>query len=160
MVGKGFLFQVVLSPMTQSTPKLWWVLNLVILVWWLGVRLMNLHTPGWQNTFAQFHIPPSFTGKASTLSYFPLLPGCEDYSFWGQAVDNISQDLDFCQNWMDSLIRLIPFLLQSLQAFCAWLVWFLIILDHSLLLASNLINYGTRLDLYFCLCPRQVNVSF
>ena len=40
--------------------------------------------------------------------------------------------------------------------FYAWLVPFLIPLDCSQLLASNLINYGTRLELCFCLFHRQV----
>ena len=30
---------------------------------------------------AQSHIYPGFMGKMSTLTYFPLEPGCEDYSF-------------------------------------------------------------------------------
>ena len=41
IVGRGLLFQVVLHPMTQLTPNLWWALNLVILVWWLAVRLIK-----------------------------------------------------------------------------------------------------------------------
>ena len=35
-------------------------------------------------------------------------------------------------------------------------VLFLIILDPKLLITSNLINYVVRVELYFCLCPRQV----
>ena len=47
MVWRGLLFQVVLDLMTLSTANLSWRLNLVILVWWSGIRLMNLCTPGW-----------------------------------------------------------------------------------------------------------------
>ena len=48
------------------------------------------------------------------------------------------------KNWMHPLMRLIA-CLQSVHGFSASLVPFLIILDHSLLLASNLVNYGARL---------------
>ena len=48
MTGRGLLFQFLFFPVTQSTPNLWWALNLAILVWWLGIRLMNLLKPGWQ----------------------------------------------------------------------------------------------------------------
>ena len=41
-----FFFEVVLHLMSQLTLNLWWELNLVILVWWFGVRLMNLLTSG------------------------------------------------------------------------------------------------------------------
>ena len=37
-------------------------------------------------------------------------------------------------------MRLMAYLLQSLQAFCAHLILILIHVDHSMLLASNLIN--------------------
>ena len=37
---------------------------------------------------AQSHIYPCFTGKLSTLTHFPFKPGCEDYSFLDQAVEN------------------------------------------------------------------------
>ena len=32
------------------------------------------------------HIYPGFTGKVSSLTHFPLEPGCEDYAFLDQAV--------------------------------------------------------------------------
>ena len=47
--GKGLLFQVLCHQMTQSTLNCGWALNLVILVWWLGIRLMSLLAPGLQN---------------------------------------------------------------------------------------------------------------
>ena len=50
-----------------------------------------------------------------------------------------------------------PRLLQSLQGIYAWLEAILIILDCSLLLASNLINYGARLWHHFYLYHGQVN---
>ena len=43
------------------------------------------------------HIYPGFTGKVSSLTHFPLEPGCEDYAFLDQAV------ADFKQVW-DSIL--------------------------------------------------------
>ena len=46
-MGMGLLLQVVHHMMTWSTQNLVGV-NLLNLVWWLGIRLMNLLTSGWQ----------------------------------------------------------------------------------------------------------------
>ena len=43
---------------------------------------------------AHSHIYPGFTGKASSLTHFPLEPGCEDYAFLDQAVADFKQGLD------------------------------------------------------------------
>ena len=43
---------------------------------------------------AHSHIYPGFTGKVSSLTHFPLEPGCEDYSFLNQAIANFEQGLD------------------------------------------------------------------
>ena len=43
---------------------------------------------------AHSHIYPGFTGKVSSLSHFPLKPGCEDNAFLNQAVDGFKQGLD------------------------------------------------------------------
>ena len=40
------------------------------------------------------HIYPGFTGKVSSLTHFPLEPGCEDYAFLDQAVADLKQGLD------------------------------------------------------------------
>ena len=40
------------------------------------------------------HIYPGFTGKVSSLTHFPLEPGCEDYAFLDQAVADFEQGLD------------------------------------------------------------------
>ena len=47
------------------------------------------------------HIYPGFTGKVSSLTHFPLEPGCEDYAFLDQAVADFEQGLDSTLN--DSL---------------------------------------------------------
>ena len=43
---------------------------------------------------AHSHIYPGFTGKVSSLTHFPLEPGCEDYAFLDQAVADFKQGLD------------------------------------------------------------------
>ena len=43
---------------------------------------------------ARSHIYPGFTGKVSSLTHFPLEPGCEDYAFLDQAVADFTQGLD------------------------------------------------------------------
>ena len=43
---------------------------------------------------AHSYIYPWFTGKVSSLSHFPLEPGCEDYAFLDQAVADFEQGLD------------------------------------------------------------------
>ena len=50
---------------------------------------------------AHSHIYPGFTGKVSSLTHFPLEPGCEDYAFLDQAVIDFEQGLDSILN--DSL---------------------------------------------------------
>ena len=50
MMGRGLPFQVWCHQITQLTLNLWWALNQVILVWWLGIRLMSLPTPGLQSS--------------------------------------------------------------------------------------------------------------
>ena len=40
------------------------------------------------------HIYPRFTGKVSSLTHFPLEPGCEDYAFLDQAIADFEQGLD------------------------------------------------------------------
>ena len=39
-------------------------------------------------------IYPGFTGEVSSLTHFPLEPGCEDYSFLDQAMADFEQGLD------------------------------------------------------------------
>ena len=43
---------------------------------------------------AHSHIYPGFTGKVSSLTHFPLEPGCEDFAFLDQAVADFKQGLD------------------------------------------------------------------
>ena len=40
------------------------------------------------------HIYPGFTGMVSSLTHFPLEPGCEDYAFLDQAVADFEKGLD------------------------------------------------------------------
>ena len=43
---------------------------------------------------AHSHIYPEFTGMVSSLTHFPLEPGCEHYAFLDQAVADFEQGLD------------------------------------------------------------------
>ena len=110
---------------------------------------MNLLVPG----IARSHIYFGFTGRVSTLQFFPPKPGCKGYSILDQTVEEFEQGLDSVLTdspELDaSLAEFDACLLQSSQAFSTQL-------DCSLLLASNLINYGARLELSFCLFHRQV----
>ena len=55
---------------------------------------MILLTPGRQSGFvACSHIYPGVSGKVSSLTHFPLEPGCEDYAFLDQAVADFKQGL-------------------------------------------------------------------
>ena len=47
-----------------------------------------------EQVFAHSHIYPGFMGKVSSLTHFPLKPGCEDYFFIHQAVTDFEQGLD------------------------------------------------------------------
>ena len=108
---------------------------------------------------AHSHIYPGFTGKVSSLTYFPLEPGCEDYAFLDQAVADFKQGLDSILTDSLKILELtlpwrslMPLHLQSLIGFSAQLVPFLIILSCSLLLTFVLINCGARLGLFLHLC--------
>ena len=52
------------------------------------------HTCSAEWVVAHSHIYPGFTGKGSSLTQFPLEPGCEDYSFLDQAMADFEQGLD------------------------------------------------------------------
>ena len=55
---------------------------------------MSLLAPGLQWFVAHSHIYPGFTGKVSSLTHFPLEPGCEEYAFLDQAVADFDQGSD------------------------------------------------------------------
>ena len=107
------------------------------------------------------HIYPSFTGKVSRLTHFPLEPGCQDYSFLHQVVEDFEHGLhsilpdsinlpDLNASFAEADVIL------SSASFCTSFYYCLILLDCSLLLASNLINHGARLGHCCCLSHRQV----
>ena len=80
---------------SDDTLNLQWVLNLVILVWLIGFQVDEFtHTWCGEWFVAHSHIYPGFTGKVSSLTHFPLEPGCEDYSFLDQVVADFEQGLD------------------------------------------------------------------
>ena len=126
------------------------------------------HTWSAEQFVAHSHIYPGFTGKVSSLTHFPLEPGCEDYAFLDQAVtlnkDWIPSSMIHSrhQNLILHWRSLRPLPLQSLLGYSTWLVPFLILLSHSLLLAFILINCGARLGLFLPLClwlPRCLHLN-
>ena len=155
MVGRGHLVQVLFHPMTWLTPT-------VILVWWLGIRLIRVLSPGhWSTSLHDHTFTLDFIGKVSTLTYLPLKPGYEDYPFLDQAGKDFEHGLYsilvlFCWHIQNGFILWCSWChaIFSLFKIYTWLVLFLIILDYSLLLAANLINYAIRLGLYFYLYHR------
>ena len=126
----------------------------------IGYQVDELtHTWSADQFVAHSHIYPGFTGKVSSLTHFPLEPGCEDYSFLDQAMTDFEQGLDSIltdsletPELDTSLDEPMPLPLQSLLGFITWLVLFLIILNCSLLLAYDLVNCGARLGLFLHLC--------
>ena len=52
------------------------------------------HTRSAEQFLAHSYIYPGFTGKVSSLTRFPLEPGCEDFCFLDQAVADFEQGLD------------------------------------------------------------------
>ena len=148
MTGGSLLFKGLHHPVTQST------LNLV------GVkpgdsRMVIEHqddefTHTWlvECFVAWSHIYPWFRSKVSTVAHFWLEPGCDDH-FWTDQLKTLNMVLipssltpSKHQNRMHLLISLKSWLLQSPQGYLARLVPFLIILNCSLLLVSNLLSYG------------------
>ena len=109
-------------------------------------------------------IYPGFMGQVSTLTQFPLEPGCQDYSYLDQAGKDFEHGLDSIL--LDSVNT--PELVASFNktdavpssGFLCWWVAILINLDCSLLLVSVLINYGTRLELYFYLYHKWLECQF
>ena len=117
------------------------------------------HTWSPQQFVAHSHIYPGFTGKVSSLTHFPLEPGCEDYAFLDQAVADFKQELDSILT--DSLKTLEldtspekPDAVTSSSVSSGFLhsVSFLIILSCSLLLAFVLVYCSARLGLFLPLC--------
>ena len=99
-----------------------------------------------------------FMGKVSTLTYFPLEQGCKDYSFLDKAIADFEPGLYSILNDVIKTLELDASFdepgtvtSQFLQCSYAWLLPFLIILNNRLLLASNLVNNGTRLRCCFYL---------
>ena len=84
MMGRGLLFQFWCHHMTPGDS------SVVV-----GYQVDEFtHTWSAQQFVAHSHIYPGFTGKVSSLTHFPLKPGCEDFAFLDQAVADFEQGLD------------------------------------------------------------------
>ena len=85
----------------------------------------------------------------------PLLfgPGCEEYSLWTRQVQTLNMvliPLTPSKHWnLTHPLSLLPQLLQPLQGSDAQLGPFVTILNHSLLLSLDVINYNARLGHHF-----------
>ena len=114
----------------MTWPTLWWMLNLVVLVWSLSIRLMNLLTSG---QWSVLLLNNTFTQGLFTIFSDQAIADFE------HGLDVILTDPIQTQELDASLMSLIPCHLQSLQGSYTWVVPFLIILNCSLLLTSSLI---------------------
>ena len=84
------------------------------------------HTWSAEQFVAHSHVYPGFTGKVSSLTHFPLEPGCDDYSFLDQGVADFEQGLDSILT-DEPLMSLMALFHPSVQGFSTWLVLFLIL---------------------------------
>ena len=90
----SLLFKVCFHLMMSALSQ-WLALKLVVLVWWLGIRLMSF-TCIWsaEQSVAHSCIYPGFTGKVSSPNHFTQECVCEDYSFIDQAVADFEKGLN------------------------------------------------------------------
>ena len=63
-------------------------------------------------------------GIMSTLAHFPLEPGCEDFTFLGQVVEDLEQSLDSVFLHSIETSELDVFFEESDIFFCALSLWF------------------------------------
>ena len=88
-------------------------------------------------SIVQWHIYPGFMVKISKLIYFPLEPGCEDYSFLDQAVKGFGHGLnsiltDYINtSELDTALHGTDAMSTSVSIGFLHSVLFLILLDHS-----------------------------
>ena len=99
------------------------------------------HTWSAEQFLAHSHIYPWFTGKMSSLIQFPLELGCEDYSFLDQTMAAFDQGLDSILTdsletpELDASLDEPDTIPSSVSSGFLHSVLFLVILNHSLLLA-------------------------
>ena len=171
MMGRDLLFQVWCIQMTQSTLNLWWVLNLVIPVWWLGIRLISVLTPGLQSSLLP--TPTFILGSLVRCHHYPTFhwnQGMRIMPLWVRLLLTLDKALTPSslihlrqQNRKLPWMSLMSLHLQSFLGFSAWSLPFLTILSCSLLLAFELVNCGARLGhflpLHLCL-PRCQHLNW
>ena len=126
MVGRVPLFWVLFPLMIWSIPHWLWVLNLVILVWWFGIRLMNLLASGWWSIFCLITHLPWFHGLGANTNPLPTWTRVWGllFFFLTKHLENLSMVLiqssaTLSENWswMHPSMSLIPYLIQSLKDF-------------------------------------------
>ena len=105
------------------------------------------HTWLVENFIAQSHNCPGFIGKVFLLTNSFLEPGCADYSYLDQGVDDLKQSLDFILTDSVHMLELDGIASSVSSGLLSFVVLFLIIIDCSLLLVLNFIYYGALLQL-------------
>ena len=105
---------------------------------------------------AHSHIYHGFMGKAPSLNHLLPEPGCEDYSFLHQSVTDFKLGLDSILTGsiktpeLDTSFDKPDVITSSVSSgFLHSVSTILILLNHSLLLASDLINNYARLGHFF-----------
>ena len=157
MVGRGLLFQVLFHPMTQSTAMGIKPSDSGMVIGYQVDEFIGTWSAEW--FVAHSHIYPWFTSIVSSLTHFPLEPGCEDYSFQDQVVADFEQGLDSIltnslkTRELDTSLDEPDTITSPVSlGISAQLVLLLIILNCSLHLASGLINCSARLGPFLPLC--------
>ena len=120
---------------------------------------MSLLEPGQQNILLLIHIFILVSqARCHHQTTSLLTKGVRIIPFWTRQWQTLNKvwiqsslTLLSHRNWMYHLRSLKVFLHQSQQSSYTQSVLFLILLNHSLPLASNLISYGARLEHYNCL---------
>ena len=107
---------------------------------------------------AQSHIYPGLIGKVSILTHSHPNQAGMITPFWTRQLKTLSMVfiLSFwTPHWHARTGCILWWGWCHVFSVCyTWLVLFLILLDHSLFPASNLISYGARLGVCFCLCHK------
>ena len=109
------------------------------------------HTWSAEYFVSQSHIYCGFTGNVSTLTLIPFEPGCKDNLFLDQTVADVAKSW-FHPPWLelDASFYEPDVMASSVSLGFLHSVPFVIILNHSLLLASNHTHYAASLGYNFC----------
>ena len=133
----------------------------------IGYMVDDLLTPCLQNSFLLIHtFILGSSVRCNPLPTFHLNQGVRTIHFYTKQLQTINRAWIPSsliplrhQNWIHPWMSLMSLILQSHQGFSTQLILFLIFLNHSLLLALGLLNYGARLGHLFHLCFLATKMS-